>query len=792
MRTLLRRSLAFVFFVIALVPALAEGATYRASLADFVPDQYANLRCISGEYSFSIPVPDRWKVLGAQLQVDYINSSNLTVDSSQLIVRFNHGPFNQVRLDPISNEGKMDVHIPLSLFKKGYNELNFHAIQHYNAECENPCAPDLWTNVNLRNSFIELEYVELPVPLNLSRLSSFIFDAKLPNPVVNIIAPDSSLKSITAGSVTASGLAHKFIYRSVAFDWTSLTDLAAAAEDEAIRALNSLEKITASLIALVKEAVEQEKKPSLPEALNPFKQGMDNVLIGEYAQIAPLLAAVGIDLGEVTGPFLKLVPLPTGEEDKADPYHALLIVTGLNEHHMLIASETLASMTFPYPGTGEMTVLEFELPDITLYSGKQMLDAGVLHKFKELDFRTHTFKGLQGNPRDVVFRLPPDFFIRPNEYAKVGLNFAYGPGLRNDSVLNIQLNGTYVRAINLSDPDGANISGYEVDIPTYLFKPGNNILRLQPILTPAVKMCDLVQAEAMFATVFENSTLFFPKMSHNVMLPDLSLFMVNGFPYTRWPDGYESLIYLTENSSEIISSSLNVVGLLTQKNGYPLFALTYALDEPATWNGDLLVIGSAKTLPLFVVENTPLKMTKKSVVPYPMVNSFGSNNTFAMSTQLSGLGLGVGAIMQFQSPFKQGKSIMLMTAQSPEGVAALASSLSEGGVQTALEGDLVLIDLSSPGHEVSSMRAGRSFFTGKKGEISMLEFYLYTYPWLYYAAIGLMAALISMAIFAFVRSSRRRRLSFAGIDDVLSIRGIWQLLKKLLFKSPPKRDDEDD
>jgi len=98
-----------------------------------------------------------------------------------------------------------------------------------------------------------------------------------------------------------------------------------------------------------------------------------------------------------------------------------------------VVAEILASMTLPYPGTGEMHSYGFSMSDISMYGGRQTITADKTYDFKTLDQPTHSFKGLNPNPIILSFRLPPDFLIKQNQYAKLSLNLSYGGGLRAGS-----------------------------------------------------------------------------------------------------------------------------------------------------------------------------------------------------------------------------------------------------------------------------------------------------------------------------------------------------------------------
>src|SRR5207248_4921001 len=139
---------------------------------------------------------------------------------------------------------------------------------------------------------------------------------------------------------------------------------------------------------------------------------------------------------------------------------------------------------------------------------------------------------------------------------------------------------------------GSFIAGYRIDIPTYVFDPGTNTVGFTSHLNAGGRVCDLIQPDGLFLTLYDNSPLTFPPMPHFVEMPKLELFMHSGFPITRWPDGHEAYVWLTEKDDRVLAAALNLVGLATQRNGFPLFGLTFTYDRP-TEEGEILVVGSA-------------------------------------------------------------------------------------------------------------------------------------------------------------------------------------------------------
>ncbi len=704
-----KTKLLIVAAVFWLLTPSVHAETMKIPLYKVAPVNAADLKCILGEYKLSIPIPERWQVNKAVLTLKHINSSSLLGDRSQLVVKINGKNIGQIKLSPLTPEGTTVLSIPTDLLVSGYNELSFYCAQHFAAQCEQVCSPNLWTTLDFLESSIDIDYDLMPIPLKLSEISHSVFDPRIwPNGDVHIITENLSSDTVTMAGIVASGVARKFDYRKVLFSIS-----------------------------------------------NDVKPATDNVLIGNKKFVESFLRQRGVTI-TVPGPYLKIMQLPTGGKT-LNPYYALLVVSGNSPEEIKMAAETLAHMTLPYPGTDELIVKDFKLPDITLYGGRHILTSDKDYTFKALDFATHTFVGFNPIAMDISFRLPADFLIKPNQYAKMSLNFVYGAGMRSDSVLNIMVNDKSVRVVHLSNPNGESFEGYRIELPTYLFKPGYNSIRFSPVLNPVANECDQLRQEGFFLTIFENSTFYFPSMPHFVEMPRLQLFLLDGFPITRWPDGYESLIYLTRNDNNTVAAALNLIGIISQKNGYPLFGTKISFEKPVKWKGEMILLGDVYSLSGEFIAKAPLKIAQKSTVPYPVVRNWESDTQLALSGQISSIGPDLGVIMEYQSPYKTGRSVIQITGNSSREVLATSKALLEPGVQDQLKGDLALIDLNDPNYRVKALSAGDSYYTGQRGTFFIVEYYLYKYAFLNYILLALCVLLLGAVVYYTLNAIRKKR-----------------------------------
>jgi len=702
--------------VFLLVSGSLCAETVKAPLQRFTAAPSIQLRCINGSQSISIPVPERWKIKSALLTLRYSVSNNLIAEVSQLTVKLNDEPIAQTRLTPQAPNVEVAIDLPIELVKSGYNTLSFHVAQHYSRQqCEPPCAPDLWTNISVADSFLQFEYEMREVPLRLGAASNMIFDPRqFPEAHVHIVTENMTPETATLATVVASGIARRFDYRKVKF------------------------------------SVSRELKPRA-----------DNILIGTTAFARRILGKRPFHPPPGDGGLLTIRHLPDGE-DGWDTRHALILLADDRPAALKVTAATLANMSLPYPDSDTLRAIEFSMPDVSMYSGRHVLASDKAYDFRTLNLPTHTFRGLNSEPLELAFRLPADFLIKQNQYAKISLNFSYGAGLKANSALNIAVNGRELRAIHLDNGSGNFIDGYKVDIPTYVFKPGANTITFTPSLNTLGGMCETLQFDGLFVTIFENSTLYFPPMPHFVELPKIELFALNGFPFTRWPDGYETLIYLPGGDEASLATALDLVGMVTQRNGFPLFGTQVTFTEPVGWHGEIMVIGKATAIPRSMMAAAPLKLMDVASVPYPTIRSWNAEASIAYSRQKSGLGGGIGMVMQFESIYKQGRSVVLFTSQDEEGLRTLGDALLDPGVQGGITGDLVFIDLTNPKYPVTSLKVGKKYTTGNKGDISLVDSFLYANAYVFYGLVALSIVGLAWLVYWRLKKFRAKRVAANG------------------------------
>lgn len=725
--------LASAWFLLASVaPAAAD--TIRLPLSQLTPEPVAFLRGANTSLVLKVPIPQRWSITRARLQFAYTNSTALMQKRSRLTIRLDGLPLAQVDLRPEAPEGEVELALPATMLRSGYRDLEFWAAQNHTEQCGDPDAPELWTALDLKRSYLTLEYRPQPVPLRLSALADFVFDPRLPAaPQVHLALEDLEPATMRLAALAASGVALRYQYR-----------------------------------------------PVLITADSQLRPGVDNVAIGSRAYLERLLQPYGVE-----SPKLQLAiqhlpqPRTADRPPQVDSANALITLTGANPKEALEAAVMLATLSFPWPDAAQSGVQHVELPKITRYSGRQLLTPGEKYLLRDLGFSTSTRRGFKPAGMEFALRLPADFLPSPTHYMNLVLHVAYGGGMREDSVLNIHVNGQYQAAIPLSDPRGGSFQGYQVAIPSESFRRGRNTVGLTPSLVPSrTERCSYFNTENLYLTLFDDSRLEVPQVKHWLEMPRLDLLWEDGFPLTRLPDWHDATVMLTDSSHQSAAAALNLVAMFAQKTGVPPLAIRFSRAPGLETGGETLVLGSLGSLPVEVLKAAGLGGS----LGYPLnLEPAGRKEELSWLNQLRGqppqaspaspearavtelvLAGRRMLLAQFQAPKGGESSVTLVTAGNVHDLLSGCQSLWEPAMQSQIRGGLTLVDLIPPGYP-SASQPGKAYFVGSLGSLPLLDHLLHTHPWWMAMAMATVVVLMALALLYILRVRRARQA--AGESD---------------------------
>jgi hypothetical protein len=723
----------------------ASGRTLGSTTANSVPaislatlDNLSGPLRLAGERastSISLPLSAREKVASATLHLVVTNSVSLLTDRSQLAVRVNGTTIAQLALSPKQPETTADIRIPPELLHPGYNTLAFAAAQHSTENCEDPNAPELWTEVDTSASTLRMQTTLLPlVNPRLSDLDDLIDPTQWATrsfAIVNAKHPvdDSQLRT---GSLVAQGVALRLRYLSAP-----------------PRVLDAQAGTGAGV---------------LPGLALGMLDGTDVFLIGTREQLRPYVDPQV--LARVSGAFLGLYPKP------GDAHRFVMLVTGRDDAEVERAARVFAHRELPLPRRGELAVDALDEAATAPWSTSRVLAGTTPRTFRSLDFRSRTLG--PDDRAEMRIALPADIYAPEDAQVSIDLNFTAGAKMRGDSVLNLYLNDRFEQVIALDHSEGGVIRHYRVSIPLRSFRAGENTLSLRPVLVPLISdRCTLLQTGNLRLTIFDDSTIKLPPASHFTTLPDLARLAESGFPYTVRPDGGDLALTVAGRDDDTIAAAWALTGKLAQQAGEPLTRAQITFGSPtSTPARQAIVVGAAPALPPRTLVGAPWKPGRSERIadspvrgaariegglPWSLVGRANAapQDTASGEVSLRGALPLAGQLLVMQYRDSSGRAMTLFTAASASELVQGVDRLVEPGLWSGLDGDVSLLDVGQG--KWWTARVGSTFEFGGTGVWDHLGFLVSNHPWAGYAALVVVLAALAATTTLLLRRQNLKR-----------------------------------
>lgn len=742
-KTLIAGCVACVLFgaVVQAAPNPAKSASAPAAASAPVPSAvslatYANLsgpmRIVgaAAARSISVPVSARETVRGATLHLVASNSVSLLGERSQLVVRVNDRAIAQFQLSPRQPELTADIRVPADLLHAGYNNLTFQVAQHSTENCEEPNAPELWTEVDTSASTFAIQTDLNPLTSAMPVLSKLddLIDPKQNAPraiaIVNAAHPVTDAQ-LSSGGLLAQGVALRLRYKN--------GDLR------------------------VRDAQAGQGGGMLPGLDLSTLADTDMLLIGKRDTLAQYVDARTLE--RINGAFLGVYPKPD------DPRRFVVIVAGRTDNEVNLAAQVFAHAELPLPSRNEMTANAFAETRMSDTAGRNTLSGTKPYRLRDLGFRSTTL-GV-GASADVSLTLPADVYAPENAQAMLTLNFAEGAKMRPDSVLNLYLNDRFVQAVALDQQQGAVVNRYRVSVPLRRFQPGANVLSLRAVLVPLVTdRCALRQSGNLQLSIFDDSTIELPPVLHFTNLPDLQRFAESGFPYTRRANGADLAVQLDARDNDTLNAAWSLVGKLAQKQGRPLTNAQITAGVPGVGR-QTIVIGAGAELPRAALNGAPwapgksmrlaagVRPEDESPTPASLwervTGIFGKpayaagnitdtvlDGDMKLSRQL--------LVMQYRNGANT--TTTLLTAATPAELAHGVQQLIAPQKWESLDGDVSLVSFEND--SLWTARVGRRYEVGEIGMFDHIGYEVSAHPWLVNgvlaACLAVLAALTALLL----------------------------------------------
>lgn len=693
----------------------------------------------------SLPVSRRETIKSAVLHLVVTNSISLN-ERSQLVVRLNNDAVAQLQLSSKQPEITANIRLPVEHLHSGYNQLSFRVAQHsQDSQCEDPNAPELWTEIDTTASVLNLQTEMKPLTpqtLHLSDLND-IFDPKLQTAQkINIVTPahPDSDAVLRAGGMLAQGIGVKMHYLM-----------------PAIRQVDA---------QAGNDAGGTGATPGL--AMAPLANA-DNLLVGTAAALKPFLDPKVAE--QIQGSFLGVYPMP-------DSRHVMIVVSGRDDDEVLRAAEAFAWQRLEFPSQSQWNISAFTPPKMPLYMPQANIAAQGTYSFKQLGFNTSAFNVNQ--PAEINVNLPPDVYAQEDAQMEFRLNFSQGAKVNSDQMINLYLNDVFQRSITIEERQGGYFENYRLSLPLRNFRPGSNVLSFRPVVLPE-KLCS--QTGPSLTTLFDTSSVKVPYIYRFAELPDLARFSSNAFPYVSQSDGSRLSLQLAGKDSATIGAAWTLLGKLAQKQTVPLSAAQVTFGAPASGR-NVLVVGSAPELPRDLLADAPWKLDGDLTfagASIPMAapsqesgwfrqqfrTLTGTNRSNADADYLNTTVSGDARlahqllVMQFRSKKLGNVTATVFASATPAQLEDGMTQLVASNYWNNLAGDVSLLTLGKP--DVATQRIADTYEEGSIGKAEYLGYIGSKYPWTMYFVTLIVLALLALLCWRLLRNYLRRRRNVDGV-----------------------------
>ena len=671
-------------------------------------------------------------VTKAMLNLEYTPSPSLLPVQSQLKVYLNDELMGVL---PVTKEqlGKKTLaQMPINpLFITDFNRVRLEFVGHYQDVCENPASTTLWLDVG-RSSGLDLTYQTLNVKNDLSHFPVPFFDPRDNRtntlPMVFAGAPDVELQQ--ASAIVASWFGSRSGWRGQNFPVL----------------YNQLPDRNAIVFAT------NDKRP-------------------DFLRDHPAVKA----------PVIEMINHPQ------NPYVKLLVVFGRDDKDLLQAAKGIAQGNILF--RGESVVVNEVKPLLPRkpYDAPNWVRTDRPVTFGELKTYEEQLQssGLEPAAINVSLNLPPDLYLMRSTGIDMDINYRYTmPPVKDSSRMDISLNNQFLQSFNLSSKQEANrlllripvLQGLldgKMDVSIPALKLGaTNQLRfdfeyMNPMPGGSVDNCITFQPVQNHVVIGDDSTIDFSKYYHFMAMPDLRVFANAGFPYSRMADLSDTLVVVPKAPTEgQVATLLETAGGIGAQTGLAAINLRMTDDgsQIKDKDADLLLIGS---IPQALKDETKINLlveVTKSWVKMPMrhydlASIYPDTEARTPNTRTDITSSGpMAAIIGFQSPYNDQRSVVALLADSPRGNELLTQALNDSGKRAAMFGSVSVIRESG----VNSLRVGDVYYIGHLPWFERIWFALSSHPVLLAVLAALSIVLLAWVLWRMLRIISRRRLH---LDD---------------------------
>ncbi len=667
-------------------------------------------------------------VSSAMLNLEYTPSPSLLPVQSQLKVYLNDELMDVLPVTKEQLGKKTRAQVPIDpLYIADFNRVRLEFVSHYTDVCENPASSTLWMDVG-RSSALNLTYQTLSVQNDLSHFPVPFFDARDTRAVElpMVFAASPNLEQQHAAAIVASWFGSRAAWRGQTFPTL----------------FNQLPDRNAIVFAT---------NDNRPDFLR--------------------------DLPAVEAPTVEMINHPD------NPYVKLLVVMGRNDKDLVQAAKGIAQGNVLFRGS--KVVIDDVKPLLARkpYDAPNWVRTDRAITFGELKTYEEQLQssGMEPSAISLALNLPPDLYLLRSSGIDMNLNYRYTtPATNDNSRMDISLNNQFLQSFNLTTKEENNnlllrlpvLQGLldgktEVSIPA-LRLGALNQLRFDfqyanPMPGGSVNNCVTFQPVQNRVVIGDDSTIDFSHYHHFIAMPDLRAFANASFPFSRMADLSDTTIVVAKQPTAAqVTTLLDTLANVGAQTGLPATNVSIT-DDGASVQGsdrDILIIGTLpaqlkddKRIDLLVQAAQSWVKTPQRDSSLPSIMPDDQDRTANVQTTVTSTAP-MAAVVGFQSPFNDQRSVVALLADSPRGYELLNDALNDSGKRAAMYGSVAVIRESG----VNSLRVGDVYYVGHLPWFERVWYAFANHPVLLAIFAAISVLLLAWVLWRLLRILSRRRL----------------------------------
>ncbi|HIF5472559.1 TPA: cellulose biosynthesis cyclic di-GMP-binding regulatory protein BcsB [Escherichia coli] len=287
---------------------------------------------------------------------------------------------------------------------------------------------------------------------------------------------------------------------------------------------------------------------------------------------------------------------------------------------------------------------------------------------------------------------------------------------------------------------------------------------MNPMPGGSVDNCITFQPVQNHVVIGDDSTIDFSKYYHFIPMPDLRAFANAGFPFSRMADLSQTITVMPKAPNEAqMETLLNTVGFIGAQTGFPAINLTVT-DDGSTIQGkdaDIMIIGGIpdklkddKQIDLLVQATESWVKTPMRQTPFPGIVPDESDRAAETRSTLTSSGA-MAAVIGFQSPYNDQRSVIALLADSPRGYEMLNDAVNDSGKRATMFGSVAVIRESG----INSLRVGDVYYVGHLPWFERVWYALANHPILLAVLAAISVILLAWVLWRLLRIISRRRLN---------------------------------